>query len=529
MARPGSEPGLGMFLQHWERPWAWLDPTGTRYVEASSLESGLSVGTAGWLCVNDIKALRVDGRGYGNKGEADFKVTSDRHVISLPLPLRHGSPQPISSGNRGLLLDWHKLPERPADGIVPDDDAQGRAKALLDRVKSVWARIREVEEAAATPATMWPRLEAIWLSGGQADPEMDLIVRQARELPPVLEHLDKAPRRILRRTSRMLPLARVQEIDRKAMLWLARQPGETIAERAGDRQRIQAIAREENFNTLENRVLLSYARLAKEIAHDYAQRHRRSGSTRVHQVRAYDERCRRLERDLVALGVQTASTDVTPNFVLQNNWHYHQVWTAWHELLRRHRALDELWRWQARSWEELSALATIVAAQSIPGAQPIALSSIVFRGEQDRGCWIDHVNPVAVFFLERQQLVLEISYRQFIRPSKLAQFGAAIWLRVGRPNQRDGLTRWAIWPLWDPDGGLERGEADEVGRILPQGRGENLRGGITVRPTKREEAAEVVTSEKVACLTLGTEGQPLADGIANLRRVIIRQVLGEPD
>jgi len=518
-----------MFLQHWERPWAWLDSTGTRYVEASSLESGLSAQTAGWLCVEDIKAIRIEGRGYGSKGEPDFRVTGDRHVIALPLPLRHGRPQAITSGNKGLLLDWRDLPERPADGAVSDDDAQRRAKALLDRVKSVWARIREVEEASATPATMWLRLEDIWLSGGRADPEMDLIVRQARELPPVLEHLDKAPRRILRRTSRMLPLVRVQEMDRKAMLWLARQPGETIAERAGDRQRIQAIAREENFNTLENRVLLSYARLAREIAHDYEQRHRRSSSTRVQQVRAYDERCGRLERDLVALGVQTASTDVTPNFVLQNNWHYHQIWKSWHELLRRHRALDELWRWQARSWEELSALVTIVAVQSIPGAQPVALSSIIFRDEQDRGCWIDHVNPVAVFFLEQQQAVLEISYRQFIRPSALAKFGAAIWLRVGRPNRQDGLSRWAIWPLWSPDGGLEPGEADEVGKLIPQGRDENLRGGITLRPTQREGAAEVITSGKVSCLTLGTDGPALADGIANLRQAIIQQVLGEPD
>jgi hypothetical protein len=480
------------------------------------------------LCVEDLKALRVDGRGNGSRSEADFRVAKNRETIALPLPLRHGKRSTITAGDKGLVLDWRDLPERPSDSSEPSDDAQRRAKALLDRVKSVWARIREVEEALATPATMWQRLQDIWLNSAQADPEMDLIVRQARELPAVLERLDKAPWRILRRTSRMIPLARVQEIDRKAMLWLARQPGETIAERAGDRQRIQAIAREEHFNTLENRVLLSYARLAREIAHDYAQRHRRSNSARVQHVRAYDERCRRLERDLLTLGVQAASPDVTPNFVLQNNWHYHQVWTAWHELLQRHRALDELWRWQARSWEELSALVTIVAAQSIPGARPVTLSPIVFRNEQNRGCWIEHVNPVAVFFLEKHQAVLEISYRQFSRASALSVFGAAIWLRVGRLNRREDLARWAIWPLWSADGGLEPGEAEEVGILLSQGRRENLRGGITLRPVPQEASAEVATQGEVSCLTLGTVGQPLAEGIANLRRVIIQQVLGEP-
>jgi len=166
--------------------------------------------------------------------------------------------------------------------------------------------------------------------------------------------------------------------------------------------------------------------------------------------------------------------------------------------------------------------------QSIPGAQPVALSSIVYRGEQDRGCWIDHVNPVAVFFLERQQTVLEISYRHFARATTLSTFGAAIWLRVGRLNQQEALARWAIWPLWSADGGLEPGEAEEVGTLLPQGRRDNLQGGITLRPTPQETLAELVTQGKVSCLTLGTAGQSLATGIANLRRVIIQQVLGEP-
>jgi len=58
---------------------------------------------------------------------------------------------------------------------------------------------------------------------------MDIIVRHARLLPPTLDVLDRAPRR----THEMIPLARAQEVDRRAMMWLIRQPGESIAERAG--------------------------------------------------------------------------------------------------------------------------------------------------------------------------------------------------------------------------------------------------------------------------------------------------------
>ena len=66
----------------------------------------------------------------------------------------------------------------------------------------------------------------------------------------------------------------MQEVDRQSMAWLIRQPGETIAERGGDRQRIQAVVREENFNTLENRILLSYAQMAHHVARDYRDLHR---------------------------------------------------------------------------------------------------------------------------------------------------------------------------------------------------------------------------------------------------------------
>ena len=72
----------------------------------------------------------------------------------------------------------------------------------------VWARLRDVESAIADPASLWKRLGELLLAEDTAtNPEMDIIVRQARRLLPTLELLDRAPRRILRRTHRMIPLS----------------------------------------------------------------------------------------------------------------------------------------------------------------------------------------------------------------------------------------------------------------------------------------------------------------------------------
>jgi hypothetical protein len=50
-----------------------------------------------------------------------------------------------------------------------------------------------------------------WLADDDptANPEMDIVVSHARKLPPTLDLLDRAPRRILRRTHSMIPLAHV--------------------------------------------------------------------------------------------------------------------------------------------------------------------------------------------------------------------------------------------------------------------------------------------------------------------------------
>lgn len=510
-------------LQMWDRPWAQLPGTRRRYCTLTDGGAPVPLGRgAHWLFSDSPDLVRVGDP--TEPGNAESWLVPG--VIALPLPLRPTRALPVLSGGTTLLFDASSLPARPQEEHEPENDAERHAKALLDRVKSVWARLRDVEETLEDPAQMWRRLRALWLDEAtRANPEMDIIVEHARLLPPTLEMLDRAPRHVLRRVQRMVPLARVQEVDRKSMTWLIRQAGESIAERAGDRQRIQAVAREESFNTLENRVVLSYARMADAVARDYCGRHSTSALTpRVAHVRRFGRRCRTLERDLRARGVGEAGADVTPNFVLQNNARYRAVWDAWHELLRRKRTVDELWRWQARSWEEFCALVVVIVLQSRPGARPIAVSPIVFREEQQEGCWIEHINPLAVLFLPDTSVTVEVAYRARRGPV-LAPFGAPIWLRLGRIDSDAFLSRWAIWPLWHADGGLEPGEGDEIAALLPHGRTELVKGGITLRPVAEGTPTEEWRGPHSACFTIGAAGAALQDGIVRLGRYLDDDVL----
>ncbi len=513
-----------------ERPWALLDRTGRR--ARTLIPAAVPLRDEGfgalWLHAPAGEDPTIGGRTRGSWPE--ITLEKGMAIFALPVPERAADGLLFRTSDGVVRVKRAHIPGRPIEDAERTSGEQEEAAALFDRVKSVWARLREVEDAMDDPAHIWEKLAEAWLGAEEVpDPEMDRIVRHARELVPTLDLLDRAPRRILRRTQRMIPLSRVQEMDRKSMAWLIRQPGETMAERAGDRQRVRAVAREENFDTLENRVVLSYAVLARAVARAYGERHRAAKNTaRVRRVADYGVRCQALERSFHARRVFAASADITPNFVLQNNPLYHRVWEAWQDLLRRGRILDQLWRWQARSWEEFCALAVVVALQSLAGARSIAVSPLLFRDEQQGGCWISHVNPLAVIHLPHDGATVELSYRMRAG-SLLSPFGAPVWLRYGRMDRGQFPSRWAVWPLWDARGGLTDGEAVEVAALREAGRREGVRGGITIRPTRKGEAPTAVVVPGGICLTLGAAGAPLKAGIEQLAAVLRDHVLGSGD
>jgi hypothetical protein len=515
-----------MGIELWHRPWARLGLAGRdRQVLLTGMPDPASGhGGSIQLCTDIPGGPVVDGR--RSTGRATHSLNDGRHVYAMPLPLHPSRGTTVDVGAHRVPLVFDAIPDRPNERLEPTTDRQCEAFALLDRVKAVWTRLREVETAIADPATIWTELTRRWLADDMsANPEMDIIVKQARELLAILEHLDRSPRRILRRTPEMIPLSRVQEIDRRGMIWLVRQPGDTMAERAGSRQRVYAITREENFNTLENRVLRSYAQLAAMIAREYVGKHPGAArSRRVVTVDKFGKRCRQLEADLAAVGVGEARADATPNFVLQADPNYRKVWDAWKVLLNTRHIVDELWRWQARSWEEFCALALVVALQSIPGAQVIATSPLEFQKEQEQGRWLRHVNPRAVFFLPEQNVTVEVQYGP---PTGriLHMFGAPIWLRFGQIGDNTFLSRWAVWPIWHATGGLRPDDMRSIAQLRPHGQSERVRGGIAIRPVTPDADAQSVHTHEAACVTIGASASALRDGIGLLRELLVGTIL----
>lgn len=482
-----------------------------------------------WLFTPTGKPIIVNGSTATGEPVSGFDHSvSPRALLHLPVPLKRRPPTSIKVEGRDVIIAWPSLPERPPTKHTPQNEEEKAGHELFLRARSVWDRLRDVDSALGDPANLWEELRRRWTSDDDCEPQMDVIVRHAIKLRRTIDELDRTPRRILRRTHRQVPLSRVQELDRRSMTWLVRQPGTSLAERAGSRQTILAVAREENFDTLENRVLRAYAELSAFVASDYLARNSaKRRSRRADLVEAYRRRCQRLARDLTEKGVRLAEVGILPNYVLQQNPRYNKIWDAWGELIKRERENDELWLWQGRSWEEFCALSVMVALGGIPGAKLVASAPITFRDEQKRGRWVDHDNPLGAFYLQEQSLVVEVHFGATRPGTARSDFAAPIWISVGQTNAIDGfLSSIPVWPIWEPQGGVVAGEAAELQSILQLGKKARISAAVVIRPIASNSNGEFEHVGATLALSMGTQGPALYRAIDSMSAFFSSLIIG---
>jgi hypothetical protein len=124
---------------------------------------------------------------------------------------------------------------------------------------------------------------------------------------------------------------------------------------------------------------------------------------------------------------------VVPNYVLQHEARYRQVWKAYQELLRRETEVDDVWRWQVRLWAEFCRLSILVALRRSPGVRILAEAPLWLKVEQSRGRWADTTAHPAVLMIE----------------------GGGRWngrfvitLIDGQDENADGFGRRELWPYF---------------------------------------------------------------------------------
>ncbi len=200
----------------------------------------------------------------------------------------------------------------------------------------------------------WATVCATWKRGSEDTAELSLIVELARrqDLLQALNSISRSPRRMLRRIHQPIKLSRIQEMDPYSMRRYAEALGRTPAEKAGPRQELIAVVKEDTADLPENSVLMWSVRRMERMAAAYC---RRNAAWKGH------ERYESVRRLLLVLGIILRNPSLrqvgalqhhmtTPTYCFQFERRYRHVWRAYLEIRKQQRAVDDAWRWQGRVW-----------------------------------------------------------------------------------------------------------------------------------------------------------------------------------
>lgn len=278
---------------------------------------------------------------------------------------------------------------------------------IAEEAQSENGPLSGIYTAGDVSLTRTSRIAREWrLSADSLNPRMSLIVKLARDIGETLQSVCSNPRRVLRRERQFQRLDRVREIDGGCLRWLARQPGVTVAEKAGSRQECLAIARVENIDTLENRVVRDLLLRANYACKKYLREHRQARShSRVESVAKFRALISALLKSPLISSVSALSSIPEPNYVLQMDARYSVLWSAYQLLVRQQMLEDNVWRWRQRLFSEHIQLGVVSVLQELCDSNLTHGGDVWIRSEQNSGQFIDSRTALGPWIMGEKQPV----------------------------------------------------------------------------------------------------------------------------
>ena len=197
-------------------------------------------------------------------------ASSDAETL-FELPLLYSWELPPNASH--VLVEIERAGRPPTTERVPfaplqaeDDDVSRAMIAFVhDHVDAIGEFLFPSTSQAPQPwrfsglsAASWNDLYAAFRRNAVSGDRLALIVQAADACRVVLDRICERPRQLLRRERSMTDLGRVDQLDDACLRWLVRQPGRTILDKAGTRQRILAVQRTSSYDTTENRVVRDF-------------------------------------------------------------------------------------------------------------------------------------------------------------------------------------------------------------------------------------------------------------------------------
>jgi hypothetical protein len=328
------------------------------------------------------------GTGIQDPGVDDIEFEVDGGIRHFRLGLRGG-------------LVWTE--EESRDDPCPG----GRTQNLLGRHVELLGEVDSAPQRRGGCATvdLSEFLDRWGTSEEGTDARIALIVRIAEGVGSLIDDLCQSPRQILRRKRTLERVANVRQIDPAGIRWLVRQPGRTLVQRAGPRQRVLAVVREESFDTLENRVLRDMLERSRTECRSWLQDNIPfQASARFQSVQRYGSVVRRHSLLSPIARVPRVAAHVKANYVLQHDPRYSRIWPWYQRLRRKQEEKDSLWRWSHRTFAEAVRLSLAWALDILQEEAEVPTGAgwrrdLLIRSEQEHGALVDPRTRLANWIL----------------------------------------------------------------------------------------------------------------------------------
>ena len=177
-------------------------------------------------------------------------------------------------------------------------------------------------------------------------PPSNLITRIASNYFNQIYLLSTKLHNVLNRNREKVSADRVQQIDTACLQWLTRQPGRCAEEKAKNSQKILAVVRKENFNTLENRVFKEFLLRCDIECNDYLREYGEEFKEHpsVEKIRRLKSLIASILSNSIWDNISRLDGIPNPNYVLQNNALYNIIWKLYLELVMKNRQLNSIWK-----------------------------------------------------------------------------------------------------------------------------------------------------------------------------------------
>lgn len=226
--------------------------------------------------------------------------------------------------------------------------------------------------------------------GRSRTPPLSLIVRLAADLPQTIEEICNSPRVVLRRERELEQAARIREVDQSCIRWLGRQPGRSLIEKAGSRQRLMAVVRKEDCDTPENRVVRDLLVRCRTAGRSYLAR---NTNFRTHErfksVQKLVTLCEKHLKYSQLASVRQLVGTAQPNYVLQHESRYRVLWDAYLRLVKQEQVTQSVWQWRDRVWLEWLTLGLASALTNCSLRSPAHRQGVGICPEPSTGEFID--------------------------------------------------------------------------------------------------------------------------------------------